>query len=51
MLHAGTTLHIRLTSGDSHTTSTGKTIRHYLWSAHDATGDQILQATAVMLRA
>ncbi|GGO66575.1 hypothetical protein [Nonomuraea cavernae] len=49
MLRAGTTLRVDLTPGESGQTRSGKILRHYRWSAVDGHGDQILEATAVML--
>ncbi|MEU8250575.1 hypothetical protein [Nonomuraea sp. NPDC048916] len=49
MLKAGTTLRVDLTPGTSSRTGSGKILQHYRWSAVDGYGDQILEATAVML--
>ncbi|WP_157594270.1 hypothetical protein [Streptosporangium amethystogenes] len=49
MLRAPTTLRVELTPGEARETGSGKVIRHYRWSAIDGSGDQVLEATAVML--
>jgi acyl dehydratase len=49
MLKAPTTLHVEITPGASKTTSSGKTIQHYQWTAIDAVGTRILEAQATML--
>jgi len=49
MVRAGTTLHVELTPGESRETRSGKAVQQYRWVAVDGDGDQVVEATAVML--